>query len=111
MVDMTTEKFDNYVVLHLNGDFVGSDDVNKLRDMFRAISQESNNLIIDFKNVSYLNSTSLGALLSANAIFEKKGGKALVCNLSDYLKNIFNITKLTLIFTIYNSIDEAVKAL
>ena len=111
MVNMTTEKFDNYVVLHLDGDFVGSDDVDKLRDMFRAISRQTKNLIIDLQGVSYLNSTSLGAFLSANAMFEKEGGKALVCNLSSYLKNIFQITKLTLIFTIYDSVDEAVKAL
>ncbi len=111
MVNMTTEKFDNYVILHLEGDFVGNEDVDKLRDMFRAISNDSNNLIIDLKNVSYLNSTSLGALLSANALFEKKGGKALVCSLSDYLKNIFSITKLTLIFTLYDNCEEAIKAL
>ena len=111
MVNMTTEIFENYVVLHLEGDFVGNEDVDKLRGMFRALSDQHNNLIIDLKNVSYLNSTSLGALLSGNAMFEKKGGKALVCNLSDYLKNIFKITKLTLIFDFYDSIEDAVKAL
>jgi len=111
MVKMTTEVFDNYVVLHLEGDFVGNEDVDKLRDMFRALADKHDNLIIDLKNVSYLNSTSLGALLSGNALFEKKGGKAYVCNLSDYLKNIFQITKLTLIFELYGSIQEAVDAL
>jgi anti-sigma B factor antagonist len=111
MVDMTSKNFDKYVVLYLNGDFVGSNDVDKLRDMFRAISHQTNNIIIDLQGVSYLNSTSLGAFLSANAMFEKEGGKALICNLSNYLKNIFQITKLTLIFTIYDSVEDALKAL
>ena len=111
MVNMTKEEFDNYVVLHLEGDFVGNEDVDKLRDMFRALADKHQNLIIDLKNVSYLNSTSLGALLSGNALFEKKGGKAYVCSLNDYLKNIFQITKLTLIFKLYDSIEDAVKEL
>jgi anti-anti-sigma regulatory factor len=53
----------------------------------------------------------LGAFLSANALVEKGSGKMLICSASDYIANIFSITKLTLIFPLYSNLDEAVAAL
>jgi len=111
MVDMKTEIFDNHALLTLKGDFVGVEEVEELRSQFKKLAEDNKNLIIDLSGVSYLNSTSLGAFLSANALYEKGGGKALVCNASPYIKNIFDITKLTLIFNLYGSKEDAVKTL
>ena len=112
MQDIEIQEFDNYKVMNLNGDFVGVDEINQLRDEFKELaSLPKNKIVINMKNVSYLNSTALGALLSANALFEKYGGKILICNASDYIVNIFSITKLTFIFTLYNTIEAAVAAL
>jgi len=111
MVDMKTVKFDNYAHLILKGDFVGVEEVEKLRELFKDLVKNHKNLVIDLDGVDYLNSTSLGALLSANSTFEKAGGKALVCNASPYIKNIFEITKLTLIFHLYDNLEDAVKAI
>ena len=106
------QEFDTFKVMNLNGDFVGADEVNQLREVFKELAPvPKNKVIINMLNVSYLNSTALGALLSANALFEKHAGKIIICNASDYIVNIFSITKLTFIFTLYSSLEDAIKAL
>ena len=106
------QEFDTFKVMNLNGDFVGVDEVNQLREVFKEIAiLPKNKVIINLQNVSYLNSTALGALLSANALFEKSGGKIVICNASDYIVNIFSITKLTFIFTLYPTLEDAIKVL
>ncbi len=106
------EEKDNYLILNIVGDFVAIEDIDLLRNKLKQLAkEEKNKVILNLKEVSYLNSTALGVLLSANALFERNGGKLLICNVNDYLKNIFSITKLTFIFTLYSSIEEAAKKL
>lgn len=97
-------------VLHLKGQFIGGEETDQLRDALREISeQKKNNLIINLEKVTYLNSTALGVLISAHANFVKRGGKIILCNVSKSLENIFVITKLTLVFTISENLDDAIK--
>ncbi len=113
MSNMKYKHFDGYSIVELEGDFIGGDEINKLRDELKEFAQKEsgNNLIADLSNVTYLNSTALGIFLSANAFFEKNNGKLLLCNANSYLKNIFSITKLDIIFEIYGSAEEAIKKL
>ncbi len=109
---MQVEEKSDYIILHLSGDFVGGEETDSLRAMLKKLAQNpKNKLIIDLEKVVYLASPTLGVLLSANAQFAKSGGKILLCNASDYLENIFSITKLTIIFPLYKSIEEAEKNL
>jgi len=111
MTKIEVYNYNGYKVIELAGDFVGVEEVDELREKFKEIgSVEKMNLIVDLKGVNYLNSTSLGAFLSANALVEKGSGKMLICNASDYIANIFSITKLTLIFPLFSSLDEAIAA-
>ena len=108
MAIIRVEEKDNYFMMHLEGDFVGGDEINDLRENLRKYATlEKNRLIVDLRKVSYANSTALGVFLSANAFFERNKGKIVLCNLSDYLVNIFTITKLTFIFTLYKTAEEA----
>lgn len=110
MPTFTIEEKDNYKVMNLSGDYVAVEDIDLFREKLKELAKSENNkVILNFKEVSYLNSTALGVLLSANALFEKNNGKLLICNVNDYLQNIFSITKLTFIFTLYSSVEEAAK--
>jgi len=99
-------------VLHLKGQFVGGEETDQLRDVLKEVSERSqNHLIIDLKDVTYLNSTALGVLISSHASFTKKNGKIILCNVSKSLENIFVITKLTLVFNITDSLEDAINEL
>ncbi|MFC2130334.1 STAS domain-containing protein [Bacteroidota bacterium] len=97
-------------VLKLKGQFIGGSETDELKDVLKKISeQEKNKLIISLSKVTYLNSTALGILISAHSSFAKRGGNVILCDISKSIENIFVITKLTLVFQIAETLDEAIK--
>lgn len=97
-------------VIHLSGQFIGGKETDELRDKLKEISEKKENkLVVNLEKVTYLNSTALGTLISAHTSFVKKEGKIILCNLSKSIENIFVITKLTLVFDITETLDEAIK--
>ncbi len=97
------------VVLKLKGNFVGGDETDELQSAIKRLADSGNErLVIDLGEVSYLNSSALGVLISAHANYAKRNGKVKLCQLNKNLENLFVITKLSLIFETYPSELEAV---
>ena len=102
----------NYTLLKLIGDFNSSVENESLLKSFKEIAKSHpKNVLIDLTKVVYLNSGSIGTLLSGNALIKKNDGKVVIFGASDYIKNIFDITKLNLALEIYDSEEDALKAL
>jgi anti-anti-sigma factor len=100
------------VVVHLKGDFIGGEETDELRDTLKKLAEgPKNKIIIDMGKVTYLNSTALGVLISAYATVTKRGGTIVLCNLDKSIENLFVITKLTLVFPIYATLEDAIKNL
>jgi len=97
-------------IMSLKGQFVGGEETDQLRESLRELCEKKESkLIINLEKVTYLNSTALGVLISAHANFVKRGGKIILCNVSKSIENIFVITKLTLVFPICSTLEEAIK--
>ncbi len=100
------------VVLHLKGQFLGGEETDQLRDTLKEIAlTDKNRIIINLEKTTYLNSTALGVLISAHSTFIKRQGKIILCNLDKSLENIFVITKLITVFTITDTLKNAIKLL
>ena len=65
-------------------------------------------LILNFEEVEYLSSASLGMLLMINNSIGHQHGQLILCNLNRRAQDLFDLTKLTLKFTICKSLDEAI---
>lgn len=98
-------------LIEVKGDLVGGDETDQLR---RAVldyaDKEYKKLIIDLSDVTYLNSTGIGVLVSAHTTYSRKSWQVKLCGLNKNIDNIFVITKLTLVFDVCTSRKEAVKS-
>lgn len=100
------------VVVHLKGDFIGGEETDELRDTLKKLAESpKNKIIINMAKVTYLNSTALGVLISAHTTVTKKGGVIVLCNLDKAIENLFVITKLSMVFPIYATLEDAIKNL
>jgi len=89
-VSIKTEDMNDYVIMHLAGDFASIDDSEKIRNIFKVLADEGKqNVLINLKDVFYLNSATLSAFLSGSSIMNKVSGRIVLYNPSDYLQNIF----------------------
>ncbi len=68
-------------------------------------------LIISFEEVEHLSSASLGMLLMINNSMLNRQGKLVLCCMNRRVQDLFDLTKLTMKFTIVRNMDEAFEAL
>jgi len=68
-------------------------------------------VVIDFKNVRYLSSTTLGMLVALHKVMKKQQGRLCMANVADDLYRAFKLTKLHKVFKAYDNTDDAVKSL
>jgi anti-anti-sigma factor len=112
MTNIKIEDNEAFRIMRLSGEFIGGDETDELNATLKKAAAETvNKLILDLSGVTFLNSMALGVLLSANALFHKHNGRVVLANPSEYLKSIFETTKLSLIFTIDKSLEEAIETI
>lgn len=72
---------------------------NELRNQIRdSISTGKRMILVDLKEVNFMNSSGIGALVAALKDVKKEGGKLFLCSLSDQVRIIFQLTKMERIF-------------
>jgi anti-sigma B factor antagonist len=80
------------------------------QQLLEVISQGARNVIVDFSDTTFIDSTTLGVLVGGiKRLRSNEGQLALVCSDRNITK-IFEITGLDRVFTIYGTRSEAVDA-
>lgn len=98
-------------LLEPKGSMVGGEETTNLRAAITDLVEQGNRkLIIDLSKVTYLNSTALGVLVYAHTSYTKNKGQVKLCGINKNIDNIFVISKLTMVFEVCETRDEAVKA-
>ena len=81
------------------------------QQLLDVISQGGKNVVVDFSNTTFIDSTTLGVLVGGVKRLRTNDGQlSLVCSDRNITK-IFEITGLDRVFTIYATRDEAVNQL
>ena len=73
------------------------------------INQGARKLIISFKNVEYLDSSFLGALVAVLKNLLPVGGKLTLTDLNGDIENLFELTRLDKIFTLKETLEIALQ--
>ena len=82
-----------------------------LRDRLTGLLETGPSVVVDLTDVSFLDSTGLGALVAARTAAAGQGGTLpLVCTQRRILK-LFTITGLDGVFAIHDSVADALQAL
>lgn len=105
MSQILVENEDNIEILRLSGRFIGGEETDSLRLKLSELSD--NDLMVELSEVSYINSTALGVLISAQAEFIKKSKKIVLLNANEVVSDLLKATQLTLVFKVFESFKEA----
>ncbi len=79
------------------------------KELTKLVEADEKNIIIDLENVNYMDSSGLGVLVALLKELKKIGGELKLISLPVSVKKIFDLTRLTKFFNIYNNLDEATK--
>ena len=94
----------------------GEIDLSNVAEFKEAVSlaveqTRSGHVIIDLTDVSYMDSSGFGTLLSATKKIRPAGGKVFLVGCNDVIARMLRITRLNTIFDLYASEEEALRAL
>ena len=77
---------------------------NKIKELAEAGGRE---LLINLGQTTFMNSVSLGVLIAGHTNFAKRDAKMKLCAVDNKIQNIFVVTKLSLVFDVYETEEQA----
>ena len=110
--DVKTDKVDNETyVISLTGEVDLYTAPEFKQQLLNVISEGGKDVIVDFSDTTFIDSTTLGVLVGGVKRLRPTGGSlALVCT-DDNITKIFEITGLDRVFPIHSSREDALAAL
>ena len=110
--DIKTEQLqDDAYVISLSGEVDLYTAPEFKQQLLDVIGQGGKEVVVDFSNTTFIDSTTLGVLVGGVKRLRPSGGQlTLVCSDRNITK-IFEITGLDKVFRIYDSRDEALDSL
>ena len=86
--------------------------VSDLRNELQKLSvRKVPKILVDLKDVSYIDSSGLAAFVEFHQQIKKYGGKTAFFNLSEGVRNVFRISKLDSVFPLAPTEKEALSLL
>lgn len=104
-------KKNNVVILDLKGKILFGDGIEELRASINsAIKENEKNLLLNFAEVPYLDSTGLGEVVRSYTTLKKVGGTVKIVNLTNKVKDLLTVTKLITVFETFENEDDGIKS-
>jgi anti-sigma B factor antagonist len=95
--------------LEISGEMT-SDNCTLIKDTILRNSEQTKNFIINMKNVTYMDSTSIGTLMASVNFVRKRGGNIKLVGPNPLLMRVFDLVNATTIFEIYDKTEEALRS-
>lgn len=80
------------------------------KDFAAILEKDSKDVIMNFKNLDFISSLVLAAMVYLLKLTKDKDGKLKLCELRDKVKEVFKVTDLDKVFEIYPTESEALKS-
>ena len=76
-----------------------------------ALGEDTNKLLFDLGELDYLSSAGLRVLLSAAKEVRRRDGKIVLCSLTEFVKEIFEVSGFESLIPIEDSVESGLKVL
>lgn len=109
-MDISSRAKGEVVILDISGE-IDLYNAPEIKDIInKLIEQKKYNVVINLKDVTYIDSSGIGALISSLSNLKKYQGGLKIINVFASVRKVFELTKLTSFFDIYDNEDDSVNA-
>ncbi|WP_431683095.1 STAS domain-containing protein [Kitasatospora sp. KL5] len=109
MTQITTRQNGEVTILDITGRLtIGEGDYVLRENVRRALSDGSKNIVLNLENVTTVDSSGIGELVSSYTTTSHQGGRLKLLKPSPKLHDLLHITQLITVFEIYDDEPEAV---
>ncbi|HEX7574051.1 MAG TPA: STAS domain-containing protein [Bacteroidota bacterium] len=108
-MNFTTTQRGPVTVIGLQGNLMGGPDATALNSMFHElVGKGSTRVVLDFRDVQFMNSSGLGILIGGASTLKTAGGGLAIAGASAKILALITITRLGKVLATYPTIDDAV---
>jgi anti-sigma B factor antagonist len=102
----TTRQVDSITVIDVSGRITLGEGCTQLRQLIRdLLGKGTKSILVNLADVSYIDSSGIGELVSAFTAVSNQGGQLKLLNLTKKVHDLLQITKLYTVFDVHD--DEA----
>lgn len=98
-------------VVELSGRLDAASLQDKKKELMEHLTAERSHLVVNLREVSFIDSTGLGFLVSIGKIQETSGFEMVFCEVPEQARLLFELTRLNQIFDLFDTQSTAVSAL
>ncbi len=105
-------EIDQALIIAFEGNLMSNDRLPELVNELEIYIEDGINLlVVDVSQLRHINSTGLSVLLTLLTKARNSGGELILSSIPQHLNKLLIITKLNSIFTIVDSVEEAIEEL
>jgi anti-sigma B factor antagonist len=110
-MNLKTEAHAEIMVIFVREERLDAHNSDELKvEMNRLFENGTKNLVVDLKEVRFVDSSGLGVLVSGFKNASTRQGSIKLSNLQAQVKSMFELTRLHRVFDIYQTVDEALES-
>ncbi|GAC1471080.1 MAG: STAS domain-containing protein [Desulfuromonadaceae bacterium] len=110
-MDIKTELTEGITVLFIREDRLDANNSEELKaELHRFFESGTKDLIIDLKEVHFIDSSGLGVLVTGYKNASTLHGSLKLSNLQSQVKSMFELTRLHRVFDIFTTVDDALQS-
>lgn len=107
----STRKVEGVNIIDLSGRITIGEGTVILRDAVRSLLQKNEKkILLNLADVSYIDSSGIGELVSSFTTFSNQGGKLKLLSLTKKVHDLLSITKLLTVFEVFDDEAKAIQS-
>ncbi len=107
-LSLEVRKRGNITVVDCSGRIVFGEEAAELRETVKGLLKSNPRIVLDLKNVNYIDSGGLGTLVGLYTSARNAGGELKLSNLTHRVHDQLQITKLITVFDCHETEDAAI---
>lgn len=110
-VYVVEKMIDELMVLDVRGQITLGEETSVLREKTKSLVDAGHTrIIVDLAEVSYIDSAGLATLVSLYTSARRQGGDVKLLRLTNRVRGLLQITRLSTVFEIYDDLEAAKKS-
>ena len=110
-MEIAIDKERNYTILKIKGDVDLYSSPQVRKQILALANKKHASILVDFLEVTYMDSSGVATLVEALQLTNKNGGKLRLFNLGQPIKDVFELSRLDRVFEIYDDEGQALEGI
>jgi anti-sigma B factor antagonist len=110
-MELTTETVDDVTIVVLPGEQLDAGNAKEFKRDIAAVLEPCRKVVFDLRELRFVDSSGLGAILSCLRQLNGKGGELKLCEMTKPVRALFELVRMHKIFDIYVTKADALRAL